>query len=137
SRATLLKSSTAVFGHSIHGSSMFCQVGTPRSTIYALESPAKSITIAVSKIQTPIWPFEIGKDEPESAESSPPRPPGGSGGCGGRVPVRRSSVKTGISSQFPSKPQEHRDSLSVLCCDRCRHSLRYKVFFFTRYAVIE
>src|SRR5262245_51792873 len=80
---------------------MFCHAGTPRNTIYALDKPANSMMTAVSRIQTPIWPLEIGNDDPESEESSPPRPPGGGGG-GRIIPDRRSSVITGITTHFPT-----------------------------------
>src|SRR5262245_5999474 len=93
----LLNNSAAVFGQSKRGSSMVCQAGTPRSTMYALDSPANNIMIAVRRIQTPICPLETGNDDPKSDESPPPCPPGGCGGAGGIIPVRRSSVNTGIT----------------------------------------
>ena len=45
--ATLLNSKIAVFGQSSDGSSIFCQDGIPRKTMYALERPANSMMIAV------------------------------------------------------------------------------------------
>src|SRR5215813_1784 len=85
---------------------------------------------AVRRIQTPSCPLGIGNDDaPESQESSPPWPPVGLTGGGGTVPVLRFSVNTGITSQF--------SPVSVLSSDRCRYSLRNKVFPFARHAVIE
>src|SRR5437868_9730088 len=94
--ATLLNSRIAVFGHSQEGNSMFCQVGTPRNTMYALVSPANNIMIAVSNIHTPIWPFEIGNEEAGSPLNSPPPPRPSRGGDGGSAIPFRSSTRVGI-----------------------------------------
>src|SRR2546426_9612339 len=79
--ATLLRRSSAVFDHSSEGSSMFCHVGIPRSTIYALDKPAKNMMIAVRRIQIAICPFEMGNEEAESPKS--PSPPCSGGITGG------------------------------------------------------
>src|SRR6185503_13736411 len=96
--ATLLNKSTAVFGQSIHGSSIVCQVGTPRNTMYALERPANSMMTAVSRIQTPSCPFEIGNDDQPKSGDPPPPPDGGTGG-GGTGDL--SCVSTGIFNVWP------------------------------------
>src|SRR5262249_9697270 len=99
--ATLLSSRIAVLGQSSHGSSMFCHAGTPRSTIYALDRPANNMITAVNRTHKPSCALGIGnEDDSGSDESPPPRPPGGFTGGGGIDPVLRSSVITGITSQF-------------------------------------
>src|SRR5882757_9728103 len=97
--ATLLNSRTIVFGQSSEGNSMFCHSGTARKTMYALDRPANSMMIAVSRIQTPTWPFEIGNDGPNAPEPPSPGLPGWAGG--GTIPVRPGSVNTGIFLQSP------------------------------------
>src|SRR6185295_10362616 len=86
---------------------MFSHDGTPRSTIYALDNPAKSIAIPVSRNQVAISFEEMGNEE-----SGPPRPPPSEDRFGGggppTPPDTLGSINTGINKAKASLHREER-----------------------------
>src|SRR6185295_3105565 len=95
SKVTLLATRMRVFPQTSDGRWMFSHDGTPRSTIYALDNPAKSIAIPVSRNQVAISFEEMGNEE-----SGPPRPPPSEDRFGGggppTPPDTLGSINTGI-----------------------------------------